>query len=358
MSRLETKGAGKKKSVVRFYAQGKDLGFSFKEIELLRRLAVKSNIEDPSVLFWSQIQLDNCIRSLIQTVRLAGTDQQPDIQEFLSKLYDYRKKLELDRPKKKNGLMSTRQIGESQSLRILVQGAGVFQSQLVKNTSQYITITRPSGSNASPNFSWTGQRVSVYFWRSEDAGYVFDSDVIDEVYSKGQPAIKITHSDSLFRTQKRKSIRMKTYKSAFLYLHGPGSSDDVEAVPGYKCILNDISDTGCAVTVGGKASAELRVKIQFVLKTAPRILCGTIRSVDYNEDAKRSVLHIEADLIPQETRNEILGEVFGMREDEDALPARITEENFEDKSLIGDSVVAAAEVELQDIQDNNLEYSN
>ncbi|MDR0496376.1 MAG: PilZ domain-containing protein, partial [Treponema sp.] len=37
----------KKTGWVQFYAKGKDCGFSLKEIELLRQLAVKSNLENP-----------------------------------------------------------------------------------------------------------------------------------------------------------------------------------------------------------------------------------------------------------------------------------------------------------------------
>jgi hypothetical protein len=48
-----------KKSWIKFFAKGKDAGFSLGEIELLRRLAVKSHLDDPSSLFWSQHQLDN-----------------------------------------------------------------------------------------------------------------------------------------------------------------------------------------------------------------------------------------------------------------------------------------------------------
>jgi c-di-GMP-binding flagellar brake protein YcgR len=349
------KGKDKKSSLVQFYAEGKDLGFSFKEIELLRRLAVKCSIDDPSVLFWSQVQLDSCIRSLIQSLRLSGNEQDENVQDFLAKLYDYRKKLEFDKPKIKGGLMSTRQITESQSLRILVSGVGVFQSHLIKNTSQYITIARPKGSVVPQNFSWSGQQMAVYFWRNDDAGYVFDSEVVDEVYSRGHPALKISHSETLFRTQKRKSVRMKTRKAAFLYLLGGSETSDViETVPGLKCLLNDISDTGCSVTIGGKANAEMRVKIQFVLKTAPMILCGVVRSADYDGETNRSVLHIEADLLPRETRNEILGEIFGMQENEESLPSRILETDFEnpENELIDGG--PSAQVELHDLANNNL----
>jgi c-di-GMP-binding flagellar brake protein YcgR len=348
-------GRNKKNSGLQFYAKGKDLGFSFKEIELLRRLAVKSNIEDPTALFWSQNQMDACIRSLIQSARLAGTEQNQDIQGFLSKLYDYRKKLEFEKPRLKSGLNSTRQIGESQNLRILVAGTGVFQSLLIKNASQYITIARPVSKKTLQSFSWSGQRLSVYFWRDDDAGYVFDTDVKDEVYFKGRPALQIAHSDNLLRTQKRKSIRMKTANAAFLYLLDREVSDTAEVVPGFKCILNDISDTGCSLAIGGKASVGLRVKVQFVLDTAPLVLCGTVRSVDYNADANRSVLHIEADPLPTDTRNAILGEIFGMREDDEELPFRITEENPPDDEDGNEFIDqdSFTDVELHDVPDDN-----
>ena len=316
---------------LKFYSKGKDAGFSFKEIELLRRLAVKSSLDDPSSLFWSQNQLDQCIRSLVRSMHLSGEGDDQASHDFLSKLYDFRKKIEMEKPKIKNGISNSRQISEGQNLRILVTGSGVFKSQIVKNISQYLTISRPTSNKLPGTFSWQGLKVSVYFWREDDAGYVFDSEVLDEVFSKGIASLKIAQSDTLFRTQKRKSIRVKLHKSAFLYLLANEEEvSKIEVNPGLKCFLEDLSDTGCAVTIGGKAVAGLRIKVQFALNNIPIVMSGTVRSVEYKEDINRSLLHIEADPLPIEIRNQILGEVFGMLpEEEEDLPFRMLGEEAE-----------------------------
>ena len=316
---------------LKFYSAGKEAGFSFKEIELLRKLASKSNLEDPSSLFWSQNQLDVCIRSLVRSMHLSGDADDQVNQDFLSKLYDFRKKIEMEKPRIKNGISNSRQISDGQNLRVLVAGSGVFKSQIVKNTSQYITISRPTSTKLPGTFSWPGLKISVYFWREDDAGYVFDTDVLDEVFSKGIASLKIGHSNTLFRTQKRKSIRVKLHKSAFLYLLAKEEEiNKIEVNPGLKCFLEDLSDTGCAVTIGGKAVAGLRIKIQFALNNTPIVMSGTVRSVEYKEDINRSLLHVEADPLPIEIRNQILGEVFGMLpEEEEDLPFRMLDEEAE-----------------------------
>jgi c-di-GMP-binding flagellar brake protein YcgR len=341
-SRAENDG-----SWIQFFAKGKDLGFSFKELELLRRLAVKNNLEDPTALFWSQNQLDLCIRTLVRNMRSTGDDEDLGNQDFLSKLYDFRKKIVMDTPKIKWGISNSRQVSEGQTLRLLVAGTGVFKSQIVKNTAQYITISRPVSAKVSPTFSWKGVKVSVYFWRQDDAGYVFDSEVVDEVFSQNISSLKIAHSDSLFRTQKRKSIRIKLHKAAFLYLMGSAEeSGRIESTPGAKCFLEDLSDTGCAVTIGGKAEPGLRIKVQFAVNNSPVCMSGTVRSVDFKEETNRSILHVEADTMPIKTRNKILGEVFGMMSDEDEeLPFRVIEDT--DTPEKG---VATAQAPVQEVQ--------
>ena len=330
----------KKSGWIQFYAKGKDSGFSFKEIELLHRLAVKSKLEDPSVLFFSQTQLDKCIRALVKNLQLSGATNEKGNQDFLSKLYDFRKKIEMEKPRIKNGITNSRQISDGQVLRILTKGAGVLKSQVIKNVNNYMTISRPVTAKLPGTFSWQGQKLSVYFWRDEDAGYVFDSEILDEVFSRGISSLKISHSDSLFRTQKRKSIRVKIHKAAYLYpIENEEELTRIEINPGLKCFIEDLSDTGCAITIGGRAEDGIRIKVQFFLNNLPVCMSGNVRSVDYKEDQNRSVLHIEADPLPIEIRNQILGEVFGMLpEDEEELPYRIAEDTEEmmTEPVVGD----------------------
>lgn len=327
---------------VQFFSKGREVGFSFKEVEMLRHLAIQCSLESPYSVFESQSQLDKCIRSMVRGIKMSGESEERGTQFFLSKLYDYRQKIEISKPHAKNSIANSRQISDGQQLKVLVEGTGVFKSQVVKNSSQYMTISRPVNNKGSSSMTWIKSKISVYFWRADDAGYVFDADVLDEVFSLGVPSLKITHGESLFRTQKRKSVRVKMHKAAFLYLVPPGEPPHtIEVNPGLKCFLEDISDTGCAVTVGGRADADLRVKIQFALDNAAICMTGIVRSTQYTEETNRSILHIEAETLPTETRNHILGEVFGMvvDEDDEELPFRVLDDEM--SNIIADGSSAS-----------------
>jgi len=323
---------------VQFFAKGKDAGFSLSEIELLHQLAIKLKLDEPTTLFFSQEKLDECIRALVKDMHNSGTEADSEDHHFLSKLYDYRKKIEMEKPKVKHGIKNSRHISEGQNLRILIIGMGVFKSQVIKNFSKEIIVSRPESDRLPVDFSWLEQQISVYFWRDGDAGYVFDTVVLDDCFTNGIPSLKIAHSDSLFRTQKRKSIRVRMHKPAFLYpVTNEEEAGAIEVNPGVKSFLEDLSDTGCAVSVGGKAFADMRLKVQFALNNDVICMSGTVRSVQYKADSNKSLVHIESDPLPIEKRNRILGEVFGMLpEDEDDLPFRMLGEEAEELMLESD----------------------
>ena len=314
---------------IQFFAKGKEAGFTIKDMEQLRRTVATCEISDPVIIFKSQKQFEVVIRSVVNAIRLAGEEGDPQTQYFLSKLFDYYKKIEMQAMDNKTRITTSRQISEGQTLRILVAGTGVYKSEVVKNFGNYLTISRPSNSKAPSSMHWNGLKISVYFWREDDAGYVFDTEVIDEVFSKGISSLKVEHNDSLFRTQKRKSMRIKFQKAAFLYLVNDGDNPHrLEKTAGLRCMMDDISDSGCAFKVLGQAQVGLRLKLQFSLDKAPVCMPGTVRSVDYFHDGNMSLVHMESDTLPFGVRNKILCEVFKMlpEEDEEELPFRVLEE--------------------------------
>jgi c-di-GMP-binding flagellar brake protein YcgR len=291
-----------------FRSQGKAAGFSFREISLLKTVAQQSEKPDPASLFQSPELTDFCIRFLVRSARASGNNS-PARQDFIAKLYEYRKKIGAEGPGQR--ITSSREIEADQNLRVVINNAAVYQSRVIKNTYGYILATRPVSSKSRAAVSWLGQKITIYFWKEEDAGYVFDCTVLDEVFFKGGAAIKISHSDSLFRTQKRRSPRAKLHKSTYLYLLGDGDSPDkLETKPGLRCFVEDLSDTGCAVTIGGRVRPGIRVKLQFEMGGKPFGMSGTVRSAEYNGETRRSLLHIEADPLNQEAKNALFGEMF------------------------------------------------
>jgi c-di-GMP-binding flagellar brake protein YcgR len=316
-------------SWIQFYAKGKEAGFTIKDMEQLRQIATSSSIKDPASIFKFHKQFEIIVRSLVNSAQMTGEINDLSVQDFLSRIFDYCKKIEMKEADIKQSITNSRQISEGQPLKVLVQGTGVFNSEVIKNFGNYLTISRPVNNKMTASMQWHSLKVSIYFWREDDAGYVFDTEVIDEVFSKGISSLKVEHNDALFRTQKRKSLRIKYVKEAFLYLVNEiDNPHRLEKSAGLRCMLEDISDTGCAFRVNGQAANGLRLKVQFSLNKIPICIPGTVRSVDYNDGANVSLVHMEADVLPIWTRNHILCEVFNLlpEEDEEELPFRIVEE--------------------------------
>ncbi|HOX92133.1 MAG TPA: flagellar brake domain-containing protein, partial [Spirochaetales bacterium] len=245
----------KRFSVFEFYSRGKELGFSLGECRLIRETLTLAGIKDPVAVFWSIRDLDQCIRAFTKRFKAEGKDKDRVTIAFMEKLYDYRKKLEFDLPRHKTGIMSSRSIRPNQRVKVLVQGVGVFGSTVVDSNDRYLVVSMPVGARLPPGFQWKGARVSIYFWRQEDAGYVFDAYVLEDLRIRNIPVLQIGHSESLLRTQKRKSLRMRSRVPSYLYLlkRLEGAYEKPERVPGMKCVVQDLSEDGAAVLIGGKA---------------------------------------------------------------------------------------------------------
>lgn len=310
-----------------FYTKGKESGFNFKEISLLRKGAVETALDNPTSLFWSVRQLDKTIKGVIIKARANSKIDQSDTQNFIANLYDFRKRVEFNTPKYKIGLKTTRDLLQGQRIRINLPGGGTFHSQIVENLRKYMAVAYPQSQERKlpPGFSWKGQVLNIYFWRADDAGYYFESKVLDDFIDRKFPILYITHSDNLVRSQKRRSIRCECNVGVNIYnLATIESSNEMqEMAPGLKGRLVDISEDGAAILVGGRAKVGLPVKLQFTLSDHPLVMCGIVKGITFDPKKNRSVLHIQAATPSARVRNSILSYVYNIFEERKEIRKRL-----------------------------------
>lgn len=297
---------------IKFIIRGQDEGFKLSEILLLWKLSKRTGLEQPESLFYSLGSLNSAISKYLSEAKQSGSESSPEIQNFLSKLYKYRTKIDIDHENRR-GLESSKYLEKGQRLRILLKGSGVFSSEVLNNASE-IAARLPLQKNTlkMPGESWIGKNVSVYLWRKGDAGYVFDTKVTDSGVFHGQNVIYLAQSNKMERAQKRRSVRSECSIPAHLYFITSEITDftTLEVEPGYKCILEDISEDGAMVRVGGKGESSVQIKLQFEIDGKPIVMFGIVRAVEYNAKVNQSRLHFECLHIEKNMRNEILNYVY------------------------------------------------
>jgi len=161
--------------------------------------------------------------------------------------------------------------------------------------------------------------------------------------------IHVAHTSSLVRTQKRKSIRAKCSIYAQLYLFHPGEEPDsaIEAEPGMKCLLEDISEDGARFVIGGRAAKDIQIKLQFMLHDVLIVMTGISRGVEFNPDTNQSRVHFECGELNPRMKNAILSFVYNVlpEEEKDQLDAmRLAEEDSQAAGPDAVSSVGGTEV--------------
>ncbi len=299
----------------RFLVKGHESGFSFREISLLRDVAIENKLKNPTHLFWSVKVLDRCIRSAIIGFRARGTEEIRSNLEYLNQLFDFRARVELNQPQYRLGIKTTRSIGPGQTVKIVLGGNGVYQSRVIENNRRHLALAYPKGNKLPPGFRWDQQTLKTYFWRKGDAGYYFEGKVIGDFLVEKIPILHLAHSEKLVRNQKRKSVRRTVGVMGVIFPLRSISraNEDIETGGGgLRCKVVDISETGMGVAIGGKAKAGIPLKMQVTIGGELIVMSGIVRSVEYKTAKNMSVLHIEAKRPSLLMRAKILSFVYGL----------------------------------------------
>lgn len=325
------------KTKISFYVTGLDAKFSIFDLNLLWKVAQLCELENPMSLFYSAASLNRCMSQISSQTSANGKASDPSTQNLLTKLFNYRTKLQNESDDKK-GLDSTHSLDKGQKLRIILPGKGVFVSEVLNCGKEIIvSVPRQKDLIPIPAQDWVGKVVNVYLWRKGDARYVFDTTVLGNGLFIGESSISLQHSNNLIRTQKRKAVRAKCNINAKLYIIKDEVVDYnvVETHDGYKCLIEDISEAGALVRIGGKGVQNVQIKLQFPIQSMLIIMFGVVRTVEFNEAENQSLLHFECVHIDTAMKNEVLKYVYDMlpqneKEVYDALTLTDADEKAED----------------------------
>lgn len=319
------------RSKIKFYISGLDEGFNLLDISTLWEAAKICGLEDPNSLFYSMMSLTKCMERL--TSEAASSNNQNKHQDLLSKLFDFRTKIQNETDQKK-GIQTTLSLEKDQKLRIILPGKGVFTSRILNNGKQLIiSVPKRKDIIEVPAADWIQKIISIYLWRKGDARYVFDTTVLQAGLFLGESALFIKHTNELVRTQKRKAVRAdcKIYGHLYIIKEEIKDYNAVETQNGYKCLIEDISEAGALVRIGGKGVSNVQIKLQFNIQNMLIVMFGTIKNTSYNEEKNESLLHFECKHIDPVMRNEVLAFVYNMlpEKDKEVLEAlSLTEQDF------------------------------
>jgi len=305
-------------SITDFFGKGFDLGFSMKDLFLLWKVAVNNEIEVPTSLFWSEYNLDRCLRAIMIKMRLNGEEDDPSNNKLLNRLFVIRKKIEFNRPKSRETVDHTSKIHKGQFLKLKPPWGGLYTSEIIENNERNLAISYPSGPPVPSGESWRGHEVEVYFYKKNEASYYYKSSIINDFEDRAQ--LKMSHSKNLIRSQKRDSMRKKTLIPCQLFIikYKEELKDEKNDEIGIPCYILDLSEKGFSVLIGGKGKAEIVIKLKFRLGQEELVINGQIRSVSYSREKKQSILHSEIVQVDNSTYNSVMAFVYNIFNTENA----------------------------------------
>lgn len=293
------------RGLISFVSRGLDAGFKFNQILLLWKASSLAGLERPSDIYWSLDELDRCMHILIEKFGLLKHGKAEETQkDLLRRLFDYRKRVEFNKPQYKMGIRTTRDIPLNQTIKIRQNQVGIYESTVVANADTYLLVDYPRGDALPIGFGWRGRLLNVYFWKEGDAGYFFESKFLDHFESsEDRKYLRMAHSDYLLRSQKRRSVRAACNIPAQLFRFNNTSSfqNNIERNDGLYAILLDISEDGAALRMAGRGKKGMAVKIQFRIKDITVVMNGIVRSCRYDRNKDQSLLHMENMLPLKET---------------------------------------------------------
>ncbi len=276
---------------VDFIAKGKEAGLSAKEIKMFKKAADVLEMDRPLTLLGSISNIDNAILRINEILQKTEYSD-IEIIDLLEDLHMYRKNIELDKLEKRGNISDSKNLSVSQQVKITVGNMEIPIIGVISEiTPNYLSIDLKNETGIRPGINWNGP-INIYFWRRDDAGYFFESTVIETPSSRKW---NISHSTNLIRSQKREDLRVDVELNCYVYKLEDITKRNSKPMGfnGTFSQLKNLSEGGAAFLINGKIQPGIALKIEFRLEGKVVVLCGFVKDSSHNQSNNISYVRMK-----------------------------------------------------------------
>jgi c-di-GMP-binding flagellar brake protein YcgR len=282
------------------------------EAALLRKLVVAYKLSKPALVFTSMNILDSCIQRQVRKLSLQEIKGESK-EDLINRYYRLRNKIARNRDVR--GISTTRAIPIGGRMRVEVQNYGQYSVQVNQNEEDFLGINIPI---LPPGkiVPWNKKRVKCFYWKEEDASYVFETKVIDVIVTDEIQSICLKHVDSIVRSQKRlyprKSVRLPVYFSRVRVVSEGGKKKAiVDRRDTHWGTIIDISVGGLSIETAIPVNRNNFIRVEFELREDYKMVAfGKVKRIEKNTARNTWVMHIQFTKIEKKDRNEIFAVLY------------------------------------------------
>ena len=294
-----------------FRRTAKSLGLTPPQCDTLDRLVEAVKVRQPFLVFSSPALLDDVLRRGLYSIEADRTATEEQREARKSVIFGI--KLAIERNARRGTVLrSTLLVKPGQVLSIGTESGGKFQSRVVSNMRDFLTILAP----AADGGRWPrGTPVDIYFWREGDAGYTFRSKVLGYDTVKGTACVLVQHSKTLRKEQRRKAKRKELMRACFYYpVRVADAGGQRRAVIEHNLralgTVVDLSTGGCAIQTLSPFEPGRLVMVEFdIERKTPIRAFGKVRGVR-RSGPRGGVMHVMYTRVTRQYLNRICEFVY------------------------------------------------
>ncbi len=294
-----------------FRRTAKSLGLTPAQVDMLERLVAAVKVKQPFLVFSSPALLDDVLRRGLYSIEANRAASEEEREARKAVVFGIKQAIERN-ARRGTVLRSTHLVKPGQVLAVGLENGGKFQSRVVSNMRDFLTILAPPADGGR----WPrGTPVDIYFWREGDAGYTFRSKVLGYDNVKGTACVIVQHSKTLRKEQRRKAKRKELMRACFYYpvrLADEGGQRRAVIEHGLRALgtVVDLSTGGCAIQTLSPFEPGRLVMVEFdIERKAPIRAFGKVRGIR-RAGPRGGVMHVMYTRVTRQYLNRICEFVY------------------------------------------------